>query len=568
MIAKMYVEELKTYLRARGLKLSGRKNELVARVFAAMENGVQPVKTAVEVEIDLKTEYKEKLKIDKRQLPDPFKIPHGWMDEKEGMSFWPMLLYPNIFSYLMFYPSELGSKDLCDYKNSKAYSYYKSGWLQPLMYHNLSGSNFCILKGECRHSQSIHDPFHKLWLIIEKKTAKIRACHCTCMAGMGQTCNHVAAAMYRVEAAVRNGLTNPSCTSSVNEWLPCRKDVAPCKIKDLNFNREDFAQRGKKKRSLVATPKRNFNPLANSTKKLLNLTDVAKALENVAPGSILFTAVPQPKVDFVREIITVEDKPPTDLANIDDIVIMSESKTLFKENLASNMTKENLKHIEVLTHGQSENENWYAYRKGVITASKAHDVLTKMDKVIKGGGGYVNMWSLNQKVSGLAFVNPDIPALKYGRTMEIEAVNMFCDVMKKRHKDFRSEKCGLFLHENLPFIGASPDRIIYCSCCPVACLEVKCPYSINFASPKDPDVNLPYLLRNGDEFKLNRKHKYFTQCQVQMAVTGAQQTYFVVWTPHGMVIDNVSFDKELWTVMKEKFTAFYFNFYLETFFSD
>ena len=30
------------------------------------------------------------------------------------------------------------------------------------------------------------------------------------MAGMSQTCNHVAAAMYRVEAAVRNGLTNPS----------------------------------------------------------------------------------------------------------------------------------------------------------------------------------------------------------------------------------------------------------------------------------------------------------------------------------------------------------------------
>ena len=48
------------------------------------------------------------------------------------MAFWPVLSYPDILKFLMFYPSELGSKDLSDYKNSKAYSYYKSGWLQPL----------------------------------------------------------------------------------------------------------------------------------------------------------------------------------------------------------------------------------------------------------------------------------------------------------------------------------------------------------------------------------------------------------------------------------------------------
>ena len=73
-----------------------------------------------------------------------------------------MLLYANIFNYLIFFPSELGSKDLNDYKNSTAYSYHKLGWLQPLLYHNLKGSNFGILKGECRKSQSVNDPFHKI----------------------------------------------------------------------------------------------------------------------------------------------------------------------------------------------------------------------------------------------------------------------------------------------------------------------------------------------------------------------------------------------------------------------
>ena len=100
---------------------------MVARVFTASENGVQPKKTVVETESDLITDHKNKLKIHDFSIPDPFKIHHGWMEEDEE----PMLSYPDIYNFLMFYPSELDNKDLSDYENSKAYSYYKSGCLQP-----------------------------------------------------------------------------------------------------------------------------------------------------------------------------------------------------------------------------------------------------------------------------------------------------------------------------------------------------------------------------------------------------------------------------------------------------
>ena len=105
---------------------------MLARVFAASENGVQPVKTAVEIESDLITDYKSKLKIDDFPILDPFNIPHSWMGEDNGMTSWPLLSYPDLFNFLMFYTSEFGSKDLGDYNNSKANSYYKLGWLQPL----------------------------------------------------------------------------------------------------------------------------------------------------------------------------------------------------------------------------------------------------------------------------------------------------------------------------------------------------------------------------------------------------------------------------------------------------
>ena len=45
-----------------------------------------------------------------------------------------------------------------------------------------------------------------------------------------------------------------------------------------------------------------------------------------------------------------------------------------------------------------------------------------MTKVEKGDGGTVNIWSLNQKISGPVFVKPNITAVKYGRDMKIEAV--------------------------------------------------------------------------------------------------------------------------------------------------
>ena len=49
LVAKIHLNELKIYLKVRGLKMSGNKNELVAGVFSAMENTVMPMETAVEV---------------------------------------------------------------------------------------------------------------------------------------------------------------------------------------------------------------------------------------------------------------------------------------------------------------------------------------------------------------------------------------------------------------------------------------------------------------------------------------------------------------------------------------
>ena len=79
------------------------------------------------------------------------------------------------------------------------------------------------------------------------------------MAGMDQPCNHIAAAMHRIEAAVRNGLTNPSCTSTANQLLPNHKDFQPMKVKDMKI----FLSEGRKNDHLRRHQRKNIIPLVN-----------------------------------------------------------------------------------------------------------------------------------------------------------------------------------------------------------------------------------------------------------------------------------------------------------------
>ena len=137
------------------------------------------------------------------------------------------------------------------------------------------------------------------------------------------------------------------------------------------------------------------------------------------------------------------------------------------------------------------------------------------------------------------FTNPDLPALKYGRTMEMEDANKFFELMKKKHKNLVLSECDLILDKANRFIEASPDYLMTCDCCENACVETQCHLSINYEKPNEK--NLDYLYKTDIKIKLKTNHSYFTQCKLQMAVTNRELCYFAVWTPHGKVIDTISF---------------------------
>lgn len=93
--------------------------------------------------------------------------------------------------------------------------------------------------------------------------------------------------------------------------------------------------------------------------------------------------------------------------------------------------------------------------------------------------------------------------------------------MSANHKDFASEKCGVFIDKEHPWMHATPDFLCSCSCCGKGCGEVKCPYSID-------DCDFDSYTKVDGKMWLKRNHQYYYQVQQQLHITGRQFCDFVV----------------------------------------
>ena len=153
----MQVDELKNFFCLRGLKTAGRKQELVARVFVAIETTCNWLRQLKRWKRSLQLSYEAKLVIDYELIPDSFKTTGGWLEEKDAVAYCPTTLYPDIYVFLAFDQSKLKATDLGD----------TDAWLHSLYYHPVTeSSKYCIFKTTRRPSQKITDIPHKLWICI------------------------------------------------------------------------------------------------------------------------------------------------------------------------------------------------------------------------------------------------------------------------------------------------------------------------------------------------------------------------------------------------------------------
>ena len=204
------------------------------------------------------------------------------------------------------------------------------------------------------------------------------------------------------------------------------------------------------------------------------------------------------------------------------------------------VTETQAKNLAELTKGQGESDLWMQHRKGRITASKMHSVVKCKRKQYP--------MSIVKSIMQYHTVNPNIPALKWGRENEDVARQQYTSTMEQAHTNFVMSPSGLIIDPSLPFLGATPDGLGHCDCCGDRIIEIKCPYSVRDISPTSDEAlqKSRYFLKwDNNIVSLKRSHEYFTQIQGQLLVCQKSMCDFICWTPKGMHIETIFEDESL-----------------------
>jgi hypothetical protein len=130
-----------------------------------------------------KDEYKKKcvlpsgLKID-----DPLTIKDGWATESESMHMWPRITYGDIVLYLKEKTGVNAADTLNAYKEGKAFSFFKSDFVQEILFRKVDDRT-CIIKTCVSRSTSINAVPHSVWACLSLPEGIILSAYCSCTAG-------------------------------------------------------------------------------------------------------------------------------------------------------------------------------------------------------------------------------------------------------------------------------------------------------------------------------------------------------------------------------------------------
>ncbi|MDA8003218.1 MAG: hypothetical protein MPL62_18185, partial [Alphaproteobacteria bacterium] len=139
--------------------------------------------------------------------------------------------YPDLYHYLIFTTSFKTEEEVRNYKSLDAYKYFIDGWVLEASW-KLYG-DIVLLTGRVKHSYAASLSPLRPWVAIQKN-GTVKCGHCTCMAGLAETCSHVAAMLYWLETAVRIR-RDATCTSKPNMWLPPSMPMACSQVPYLTM---------------------------------------------------------------------------------------------------------------------------------------------------------------------------------------------------------------------------------------------------------------------------------------------------------------------------------------------
>ena len=279
-----------------------------------------------------------------------------------------------------------------------------------------------------------------------------------------------------------------------------------------------------------------------------------KGLKAMRPNAAILTAVISiPQMETGSHTPTIRTLPPTIMslhhlryAELNEEELKLECKRVFEQELV--VMQAEADYLEQSTRLQSRSLTWFSHRRGRITASKFGSVFR------------TSPFSPAQSlVDSLLKPPPKIhsPSLEWGVTNEPRVREEYQKIIQVHHTSFKVDASGLVVNPTYPYLGASPDGLVSCSCCGEGLLEIKCPYSIREQDPTTVTGGNFYLKVVDGCLQLSKEHNYYYQIQGQLALCNRSYCDFVCWTPCGVHIERVVRDESFWNQMQPKLQTFF-----------
>ena len=412
-----------------------------------------------------KKRYKEKLEVVKL---DPYEVKRAdWEDDVE---LWPAVTHVHVCMYLILTPSPYTDKDMLNYKSLDCYQNFTKGWVRNVLVKKVDDKRVMI--GKVNHSQRLNDKPLTPW-VIAMNDGQILSGHCDCMAGMGETCSHVASLLWVIASGVQQRDSFTVTDKSAYWVMPSAiKSVPYSEVRDISF----AGKKRKQHQYHIPPPKQDASgvdrdcPPVKRKKVQPSEDEKASFLMSLASLSNCKPVVLSVLPDFCDRFI------PTSLAHdlplvMSDLYDRSNLQLCYYDLLKKaqittiTVTPEQAKAVELNTRQQSNSRLWFRMRAGRITASKF--------KAVCHTDPASPSLSLIMCVCHPESFRFTTKATAWGCQHEKSAISEYVDQNCHLHECLTVKPAGFFISVQHPFLGASPDGIVECKCCGWGILEAK-----------------------------------------------------------------------------------------------
>lgn len=318
------------------------------------------------------------------------------------------------------------------------------------------------------------------WIIAEE-SGKIVSAHCDCMAGLGESCSHVASLLWAIESGVRIR-DSMTVTQKKAYWVIPNgvKEVPYAPVKNMDFVG--------KKRSLAIMASLDFKQPDSSCSPTPSPSPISRPSKSPTPA--LTVPDHEETKSFLASLASCPSKPailslvqpyssnyvPKSLSvglpmyltelfkseylhkNYGDLLTLAREITI-------TVTPEEASLVEAKTRSQSKSRLWFRMRTGRITASR-----------------FKSACRTNPAAPSISLImsicHPELTKFKnaatcWGCEHELIARKKYESIFVKTHHHFQVTDCGFFINIEFPFIGASPDGLVTCTCCSDGICEIK-----------------------------------------------------------------------------------------------